>query len=81
MIWLVAAWAGCNTAPEPLAEDAEPLGYAIGYRVGQDFAQMDQPIDADSVVAGVRDALSGHEPALSAEQQQALLEALAQPAR
>ena len=67
------AWGG-----EPLATDAQRLGYSIGYQVGGDFRRDGLPLDVEDVVEAVRHALEGAEPRLSPEQMRESLEWLRQ---
>jgi len=58
---------GCGSgAPR----DAADLGYAIGYQLGEDFGDGEPPLDVEGVLAGVRDALAGREPAVAGPEQQ-----------
>jgi FKBP-type peptidyl-prolyl cis-trans isomerase len=69
------------TAVAPLTTDKQKSSYAIGHNIGQNVAQGLQKdgVDVDPAVLarGVRDALSGAKPALTAEEEKALLTKLA----
>jgi FKBP-type peptidyl-prolyl cis-trans isomerase FklB len=60
-------------APQGPADEERKLGYSVGYQVGSDFRRQGISIDADRVVRGVRDALSGVAPELTPEEMRAAL--------
>jgi FKBP-type peptidyl-prolyl cis-trans isomerase len=79
----VAAWViGQEILPEPdPLPDAPPTdvrhySYAIGRQIGGSFHQDQTELDADSLLAGVKDALSGAEPRYTAELCQVALQRL-----
>jgi len=59
----------------------EKLGYAIGHQVGRDFRRDGAQLDADAVVAGVRDALEGAAPRWSVREMRDALRRLEQNRR
>jgi FKBP-type peptidyl-prolyl cis-trans isomerase FklB len=71
---LSAAWVVAQESlpgPDPLAA-APPTGarhysYAIGRQIGESFRKDEVAIDADNLLAGLKDALAGAEPKFSAE--------------
>lgn len=72
---VVALLLGSARAEPPAAttEQAEKLGYGIGYQVGSDFRRSGRPLDPDALQAGVRDALSATTPRwTAAEMREAL---------
>jgi FKBP-type peptidyl-prolyl cis-trans isomerase FklB len=73
-VLVVAAclFADASSAEEP-ADEKQKLGYGIGYQVGSDFRRQGIAIDPEMVVRGVRDALSGAEPAVPLEEMRAAL--------
>jgi hypothetical protein len=77
--WLVAfTWPGSAWAEAPPTTEAERLGYAIGYQVGNDFRRGALPLDIDPLLEGLRCALEGATPRLSTEEMRAALEWLQQ---
>jgi len=59
--------------PVTREDDADRLGYSIGFRVGSDFRMAGAALDPESLIAGVRDALAEASPRLSdAEMREAL---------
>jgi FKBP-type peptidyl-prolyl cis-trans isomerase FklB len=60
---------------EALKLDSETarINYSLGYQIGGDFKRQGVEIDANAVVKGIEDALSGAEPLIPAEQMQATL--------
>lgn len=53
--------AGASQQPIP-ATDARHYSYAIGLRIGSSFHQDEVPLDAQSLLAGLHDGLSGAQP-------------------
>lgn len=77
--------ASAQGAAEPLAAPApaasrEDMGYAMGYRIGQQILAEQQeigsPVDATGLAAGLADAVSGKKPRLDEKQFRAVLMAL-----
>jgi FKBP-type peptidyl-prolyl cis-trans isomerase FklB len=72
--------AGCGPAekkaPVSLESDDAKVNYSIGYQIGGDFKRQEVPLEADALVAGIRDALEGGEAKLSDEDRRATLMAL-----
>lgn len=64
--------------PAAPAEQAEKLGYGIGYQVGSDFRRSGRPLDPDALQAGIRDALSGTTPRWTAAEMREALRRLAE---
>ncbi len=56
---------GPQAAQEPL--DPKPHSYAIGLQIGESFRSGGITIDAESLLAGIKDALSGAKPKYSEE--------------
>jgi FKBP-type peptidyl-prolyl cis-trans isomerase FklB len=75
----VCAWAG-EDAPAALQSEADRLNYSVGYRVGSDLKAQGAEVEAEMLVRGIADALSGTVPALSAEEMWTSLAALQQKA-
>ena len=63
-----------------LAEELPDLGneknrvnYSVGYQIGDDFRRQGVEINPEALVKGIRDALSGKTPLMTAEEQRATL--------
>jgi len=54
-------------------DEKDRVSYSIGYQVGGDFKRQGMEIDADLLLDGLSDALSGDETALTPEQMSAAL--------
>lgn len=71
---------GCNAQPGEgpfsLESDDAKTSYSIGYQIGGDFQRQGLSLDADALVAGLRDALAGGEARLSEEERMAMVTAL-----
>ena len=65
----------------PVDESGEKLGYAIGHQVGNDFRHDGAPLDPESVVAGIRDALEGTAPRWTATEMRGALRRLEESRR
>jgi FKBP-type peptidyl-prolyl cis-trans isomerase FklB len=76
--WLAAAsLAGCDqggsggsTSPE--SED-EKVNYSVGWQLGGDFKRQNVPLEADALLAGVRDSIEGKPPRVSEQDQRQVL--------
>jgi len=72
MLTCVVGSVACNqagaTAPDLLATDAQRQAYSLGVAVAQQAREGLGPVDADAFVAGMRDAMTGSELALSPEE-------------
>ena len=55
------------SAAEPLKleEETPRINYSLGYQIGGDFKRQGVEMDAEAVVQGIRDALSGAEPKMT----------------
>jgi FKBP-type peptidyl-prolyl cis-trans isomerase FklB len=65
------------SAAEELSLESETarINYSLGYQIGGDFKRQDVDMDAEAVVQGIRDALSGTRPKMSqAEMTSTLME-------
>ena len=62
--------------PVALESDDAKVSYSIGYQIGGDFKRQGIPLEADALLAGVRDASGGAEAKLSEEERRATLAAL-----
>ena len=62
-------------AAEPLKldNDSARLNYSLGYQVGGDFKRQGVEMNAEAVVKGIEDALSGTEPMMSPQEMHATL--------
>jgi FKBP-type peptidyl-prolyl cis-trans isomerase FklB len=58
--------------------DQEKGSYSLGYKIGLDFREQIGDLDADSLVAGMKAALSGTKPAMSEEEMRDALKNLQQ---
>jgi FKBP-type peptidyl-prolyl cis-trans isomerase FklB len=56
-----------------LDNDTARLNYSLGYQVGGDFKRQGVEMNADAVVKGIEDALSGTEPMMSPQEMHATL--------
>lgn len=56
-----------------LENDTTRINYSLGYQIGGDFKRQGVDMDADAVVQGIRDALEGAEPQMSAAEMRATL--------
>jgi FKBP-type peptidyl-prolyl cis-trans isomerase FklB len=83
---LAAAWviaqealppAGLGAAALP-PTDARHYSYAIGQQIGETFRNDEIELDADSLLAGLKDALSGAEPKFSEEMCMIAMERMSQ---
>jgi FKBP-type peptidyl-prolyl cis-trans isomerase len=65
-------------AAEPLKLDNDTvrLNYSLGYQVGGDFKRQGVEMNAEAVVKGIEDALSGSEPLMSPQEMHATLSEL-----
>jgi len=75
LITLLALAIPVSGSAEALKLDSETarINYSLGYQIGGDFKRQGVEIDAEAVVKGIEDALSGAEPLMPAEQMQAML--------
>ena len=76
----VAGVAGAATAeetPNPQDETAR-ISYSLGYQIGGDFKRQGVEMEAEAVVRGIQDALSGAEPTIPAAEMNATLVELKQ---
>lgn len=74
---VAAIWtAGSIHAAEAVSLDDETdrISYSLGYQIGGDFKRQGVEMNAEAVVKGIEDALSGAEPAMpEAEMREALI--------
>jgi FKBP-type peptidyl-prolyl cis-trans isomerase FklB len=73
----LSALGGLTQAAEtaPLADEADRIGYSLGYQIGGDFKRQGIALDAAALAQGIADAASGGEPLLDqAEMQHGLAE-------
>jgi FKBP-type peptidyl-prolyl cis-trans isomerase FklB len=63
----------CAADEKHKLSEAERTGYSIGYQIGMDFKQQEVELNAEILLRGFNDALSGASSALSAEEMQATL--------
>jgi len=59
--------------PLKLDNDSARLNYSLGYQVGGDFKRQGVEMNAEAVVKGIEDALSGTEPMMSPQEMHATL--------
>jgi FKBP-type peptidyl-prolyl cis-trans isomerase FklB len=59
--------------PLKLDNDSARLNYSLGYQVGGDFKRQGVEMNAEAVVKGIEDALSGAEPLMSPQEMHATL--------
>ena len=64
----------CSAAePAKLETENEKINYSVGYQLGADFKRQGITMDAESVVKGIEDALSGAEPLMDSKARNATL--------
>jgi FKBP-type peptidyl-prolyl cis-trans isomerase FklB len=71
----VALLTSSINAAEPLKldNDTARLNYSLGYQVGGDFKRQGVKMDAEAIIKGIEDALSGTEPMMSPPEMHATL--------
>ena len=70
----VLAAGACLAADKPELKDAkDKVNYSVGYQVGGDFKQQGVALNADALVQGIRDAMSGAEPVIGRKEMSATL--------
>ena len=71
---------GCNPqpgqGPVSLESDDEKTSYSIGYQIGSDFQRQGLGLDAEALIAGLRDAVAGNDARLTEEERRATVAAL-----
>ena len=72
LVWSLSA---PLSAAEPLKleEETPRINYSLGYQIGGDFKRQGVEMDAEAVVQGIRDALSGAEPKMTPAEMSATL--------
>lgn len=68
---VAVVWLGgvCLAAGNPqISSEKDRINYAMGYRIGEDFRDQDVALDADILIRGIRDALSGAPPLMDREE-------------
>jgi len=75
LLMSVALQAGSVCAAEPLKldDDTARVNYSLGYQIGGDFKRQGIEMDAEAVIKGIEDALSGAEPMMSPQEMHATL--------
>ena len=68
-------------AVAPLTTDKQKASYAIGQNIGQGLQKDGVDVDATALARGIRDAISGAKPALTPEEEKAVLTKLATDVR
>jgi len=71
----IALLAGSASAAEPLKLDDETarINYSLGYQIGGDFKSQGVEMNAEAVVKGIEDALSGAKPLMEPQAMQTTL--------
>lgn len=60
---LIMPFASVSAAdPVKLDDRSSRISYSLGYQIGGDFKSMDIELDAQAVIKGIEDAMSGTEP-------------------
>jgi FKBP-type peptidyl-prolyl cis-trans isomerase len=74
-IALLAMQAGSVCAAEPLKldDDTARINYSLGHQIGGDFKRQGVKMNAEAIVKGIEDALSGAEPMMSPQEMHATL--------
>jgi FKBP-type peptidyl-prolyl cis-trans isomerase len=67
---------GPQGGPPSLETESQKAGYALGVQTGDQLRPADPHIDLEALLAGIRDGMSGEEPALSPEEINTLLQSL-----
>ena len=75
---LLAQDAAPAAAPLKLESTADRASYSIGLNMGRNFKRQQVPINAEAVLQGLRDAISGAKPALTDDEMKASFQALEQ---
>lgn len=87
IVMVVGAWCRAQGTVEPLAvpppapaAPADDMGYAMGFRIGQQILaeqrQIGSPVDTAGLAAGLADAVSGKQPRLDEQKFRAALASL-----
>jgi FKBP-type peptidyl-prolyl cis-trans isomerase FklB len=71
-VW-AAGWAHAADEPLPLDNETDRISYSLGYQIGGDFKRQGVEMNAEAVVQGIADALSGAEPGMPADEMQGTL--------
>jgi FKBP-type peptidyl-prolyl cis-trans isomerase FklB len=71
----LALLASSVNAAEPLKldNDTARINYSLGHQIGGDFKRQGVKMDAEAVIKGIEDALSGTEPMMSPQEMHATL--------
>ena len=67
------AWAADAPSQLELETENDRVNYSVGYQIGGDFRRQGVEVDAEAVVRGVADALSGGQALISEEERAAAL--------
>ncbi len=59
--------AACAQQQAPPQTDQQKISYTLGYSIGYDFARKQLDMDPEMLIRGMRDALTGSDPALNEE--------------
>lgn len=59
----------------PLKDLKDKVSYAVGLNVGSNFRKQGQDLNPDAVLAGLKDAMSGKQPALTEKEMKETMEA------
>jgi FKBP-type peptidyl-prolyl cis-trans isomerase FklB len=68
-----AAGRVCAEETLKLDDEAARINYSLGYQIGGDFKRQGIELDAEAIVKGMQDALSGSEPLMSQQEMNAML--------
>lgn len=71
---LYAASTGLAQDKAPLKDQKDKASYSIGHDIGTTFKKQKVELNADALVAGLKDALAGKDPVLSKEERDKVLE-------
>jgi FKBP-type peptidyl-prolyl cis-trans isomerase len=71
----VALLAGSVNAAEPLKldDDTARINYSLGHQIGGDFKRQGVKMNAEAIIKGIEDALSGAEPLMPPQEMHATL--------
>ncbi len=64
-LWINAQGHAADAQPLNMKDEATRINYSLGYQIGGDFKRQGVKMDAQAVIKGIEDALSGGQPQLS----------------
>jgi len=73
LLLLAACGPTQSKGPASLESEDAKVNYSVGYQIGGDFKRQGVPLEADALVAGIRDAIEGGDAKLSEEERRTAL--------